>query len=187
MSDRRSTNVKKPNIIGGKGQDNGEQIEIRRTRVERKSFLNGDVGTGKEGKDQTRATRSKENKEQEREWKDKRNKHRRTKKKEKVGKKVREDKKRNRNLHRTYRRLSRITKPPLHLHHGTKPMKMLARRSRPNTSRQNRRRIRCGVEHRTGCATPEPGVLWERRNGKGAGISSGDAQREQARNCIVCL
>jgi hypothetical protein len=62
MNDPRSTNVKKSNIVGGKGRDNGEQIETRRTRVERKTFLNGDAGTGKEGKDQTRATQSKENK-----------------------------------------------------------------------------------------------------------------------------
>jgi hypothetical protein len=63
MNDRKSTNVKKSNIVGGKGRDNGEQMETRRrTRVERKTFLNGDAGTGKEGKGQTRATQSKENK-----------------------------------------------------------------------------------------------------------------------------
>ena len=63
---------------------------------------------------------------------------------------------------------------------------VLAHRRRPYTGGQYRRRIR-GGEHRTGCATPQPGVLWERRNGKGAVISSRDAQREQVHNCIVLL
>jgi len=88
-----------------------------------------------------------------------RNMHRRTKKKkEKVGKKRSKEKKRNRNVHRTHGCFSRIAKPPLRLPHGTEPAKMLAHRRRPYAGRQNRRRIRCGGEPRTGCATPEPGV-----------------------------
>jgi hypothetical protein len=56
------TNVKRPNIVGGKGGDNGEQIETRSTKVERKTFLNGNAGTRKERKNQTRERRSKEKK-----------------------------------------------------------------------------------------------------------------------------
>jgi len=54
------TNVKKRNIVGGKGGDNGERIETRRATVEHKTFLNGDGGTRKGRKDKTRESKSKE-------------------------------------------------------------------------------------------------------------------------------
>ena len=47
MNDRK--NVKKSNIVEGKGGNNRERIETRRTGVERKTFLNGDGATSKEG------------------------------------------------------------------------------------------------------------------------------------------
>jgi len=44
--------LKKPNIVGRKGGDNGERIETRR-KVEHKAFLNGDGGANKERKDKS--------------------------------------------------------------------------------------------------------------------------------------
>jgi len=56
MNDRK--NVKKLNIVEGKGGNNGERIETRRTGVEHKTFLNGDE-TSKEREDKTRERQSK--------------------------------------------------------------------------------------------------------------------------------
>jgi hypothetical protein len=50
------------------------------------------------------------------------------------------------------RRLSRITKPPLHFPRGNEPAMMLAHRMCPYTGRQSLSRIRGGDKHGTGCA-----------------------------------
>jgi len=89
-------------IVGGKGGDNGKQIETRSTKAERKTFLNDNAGTSEERKDQTREGNPKKKKTRYRNGKP-RNMHQRTKNSHFTQKKERgkESKERNRNVHRT--------------------------------------------------------------------------------------
>jgi hypothetical protein len=142
------TSLKKPNIVGGKGGDNGKQTETRRTNQEHKIFLNCDGGTSKEREDKKgKVTNPKKTKTRNRNGSQEIC----TPKKER-GKESKQTKERNRNVHRTQRRISRFAKPPLCLPRGAESGMMLAHRRRPWTGRENRRRICGGGKHRTGCA-----------------------------------
>ena len=53
------TNIKKPNIVEGKGGDNDEREKTWGTSVECKTFLNGNGGISKERNDKKREKQSK--------------------------------------------------------------------------------------------------------------------------------
>jgi hypothetical protein len=124
MNDRNSNKRQKVKNCWGKGGT----MASEGTSVECKTFLNGNEGTNKERKDKTREKQSKERK---KDYKHERKAKKCTPTQPKKGEKVSNEKKRNRNVHRTNRRLSRIAQPPYRLPHGTEPAMMLAQRRRP--------------------------------------------------------